>query len=462
MAAVLETRAFGRGGSRALLGSAFSRRKESQGMRDINRDAFFLEDRGTVEGSGPSLKEHNEFTLGYLQFRGGESRAIHYDSAVYKTGSGYFITEDRTSPNIAPDAPQGVWAYAPATVASRVEPIEVVLLFGVGADIFRHGLTRGFYGTTRVLFDLPGTEAHKVHWGAGITKDQIDALLSEMGFAGRPWGIRTIAAFSTGYRGCFLTIRNSVPRAGFRDTGLASKLAALQKLVLFDCVYKEDSNAVRRDDRNPPIKNLTSSLENVLTDLDSMLTSPVRVVANDLTQGGSTWGDRAMPMDQQFRTKVAPRVRNLNFEWNNLRETPTGKTAPPRMDIQCLAMARRLQEAIEDGLFTLADLQGALTAAGQTLAASRIEDLLRDVTYAPHGTPDVKDFAAPVAQFQNFPTSRIPGLNADVRKFWINAQPLVFRQFLQGYSLPGWPPPTVGEFAHDSFIAEFGPQELST
>ncbi len=34
--------------------------------------------------------------------------------------------------------------------------------------------------------------------------------------------------------------------------------------------------------------------------------------------------------------------------------------------------------------------------------------------------------------------------------------------FVSPNQFPGWPPPDVGEFTHDSFFAEFGPRELST
>jgi hypothetical protein len=422
--------------------------------RDINRDAFFVEDRGTAVGSLPTLKEHQEYTAGRLVFRGGANTATPYDSAVFTKGAGYFIEEDRSNPLAAPPAGAGLWVYAPASVAARTEPIEVVLLFGVGAEMFRHGICRGFDGTTRVLFNLPGTEAeHRHHWGAGITRDQIDTLLGQMGFAGRAWGIRTFAAFSTGYRGCWLTIRNSVLRAGYKDTGLAPKLANLQKLVIFDCVCKNDETR---------ILNTISTFEDVLVDLDALATGPVRVVANDLTQSGGTWGDRTLPMNQLFTMRVAPKVKNLTFEWNNLRETPTGLTAPPRLDLQCLAMARRLREGVEDSFFTAADLKAVLTAHQQTLAASRIDDLLTDAWNVPHGTPKIRDFAHPVAQFTNFPTSRIPGLNADARKFWITAHKCLFEEFVQRFALPGWAPWSVGEFMHDSFLAELGPQELAT
>ncbi len=43
--------------------------------RDIGRDAFFKEDRGSAAGSSGTLKEHKEFTAGRLAFRGGTTLA---------------------------------------------------------------------------------------------------------------------------------------------------------------------------------------------------------------------------------------------------------------------------------------------------------------------------------------------------------------------------------------------------
>ncbi|GGC60992.1 hypothetical protein GCM10010994_19480 [Chelatococcus reniformis] len=131
--------------------------------------------------------------------------------------------------------PPSTFAYVAEARKKRVAPeVKVLLFFGTGSELDRHGLRFFTERSPRCVFiNVPGveagydwTEGHT--WAVGISTkiiaDQIDGALGK----GVAFIVDRMIAYSTGYQGWSDTIRN----------GLVD-LSRLRGAFMFDCLYPE-------------------------------------------------------------------------------------------------------------------------------------------------------------------------------------------------------------------------------
>lgn len=130
--------------------------------------------------------------------------------------------------------------------------VNVTLMWGVGGEIQAHGLRAVFDGAeTTVIINISGREegwddlpdGRKAgrtfpSWGIGISRtgtaasapeDQVRKILDHAGLDYAEPSIRTLAAYSTGYKGLIGTINNDL-----------LPLGDLARVVFFDCLYRAD------------------------------------------------------------------------------------------------------------------------------------------------------------------------------------------------------------------------------
>jgi hypothetical protein len=150
----------------------------------------------------------------------------------------------------------------PASLRAGAElprPLEVVLWFGVGSELVRHGL-RTFVERRSIptaIIQVPGVEpghpdAFGARWGIGITQDQVQGIIDRcFGVPHVPLAITTIYAFSTGYLGFIGTIRNSL-----------ISLSGIQRVVFVDCLYPEGGTMQMAVDK---VRQATRGLAKIVT-----------------------------------------------------------------------------------------------------------------------------------------------------------------------------------------------------
>ncbi len=239
----------------------------------------------------------------------------------------------------------------------------------------------------------------------GITRAQIERLLETAGVT-TPWEIDIVAAFSTGYRGLYATIMNTLlpdeemvnpttttatvdgETATATDytpavppgSMLGTKLANVQRLVIFDCLYRDDTVKV----------GTPNTLVDVLTRLTKLAPSrsagsPIELLYYEATTAGST--DSYRPFGSNFaKLGVTDEVRaKYKLDFRALRESPANPASPEGIDWLAVIMSRLLNEALNDHLIDPAFFNQKLDTAPYRGAKDIIKGLIARI-----GTDDWK------------------------------------------------------------------------
>lgn len=169
------------------------------------------------------------------------------------------------------------------TKGLKVDPVNVVLFFGTGTELGRHGL-RSFIdrSSRRMIINVPGVEpqwdfAKGNRWGIGIKDDQIASIVKQCFGKEIPYVVDRLAGFSTGYIGVAGTIRNGL--IALRD---------VQVLALFDCNYAEP----RVKSAIAALKAATAGRVRTIAYASSVAGTPdgaKRRIELDISSGGTAW-----------------------------------------------------------------------------------------------------------------------------------------------------------------------------
>lgn len=363
---------------------------------------------------------------------------------------------------------------------------KITLLFGVGGDLNRHGVRHYFDGSTdRIIVNVPGTEGYESsharlvrgdpfrgkHWAVGITRAQIERLLERAGVT-TPWEIDIVAAFSTGYRGLYATIMNTLlpdeemvnpttttatvdgeiatatdyTPAVPPGTMLGTKLANVKRLVIFDCLYRDDTVKV----------GAPNTLIDVLTRLTKLASSrsasdPIEFIYYEATTAGST--DTFRPFGSNFaKLGVTDEVRaTYRLDFRALRENPASPASPEGIAWLAVIMSRLLNEALNDHLIDPTFFNQKLDTAPYRGAKDVINGMITRI-----GTDDWKrgkitSAATPRAGQRSYRTF----LEAAERTPFRNTMGLLLRDFITPFLLLGWGAWNLGEVAHDGLLVEF-------
>ena len=376
----------------------------------------------------------------------------------------------------------------------NAELAKITILFGVGGDLNRHGVRSFFKGSTdTIIINVPGTEGYRTdpanhehirpvrgdiftgkHWGVGITREQIERLLKSANVT-VPWEISVLAAFSTGYRGLYATIMNTrdvddeiwvededpslpwcVTAMGMPDirlkhplgTYLGSAISNLKRLVIFDCLYQDDTAKVGKP-------NLLSGVLTHLAKLASKrgAASPIELLVYDATTAGSS--KQLRPFDTQIDVlKLASDVKDTyKLDLRCLRQRKALATSPESIEWLGVIVCRLLREGLADELIDPAMFAAKLDTKNYKAAKPTIEALLArlgepawkrgTILSSDTGTSTQKSYR----EFFASPAERTA---------FSNVMELLRRDFLTPFFLLAWPPGNLGEIAHDGLLIEFG------
>ncbi|MSP24801.1 MAG: hypothetical protein EXR75_06465 [Myxococcales bacterium] len=361
---------------------------------------------------------------------------------------------------------------------------KITLLFGVGDDLYRHGVRHYLEATSdRIIIVVPGTEGYEwmhtrrvrgvgfkhKHWAVGITCAQIERLLSRAGVTAL-WEIDILAAFSTGYRGLYATIMNTrgpnqamdSPTTTSRDvvgaaetddtpslpsgTMLGPYLRNVKRLVVFDCLYRDDMLKIGTPNKLGDV--LTRLTE--LADLRNAK-KPIEFLLYDATTAGSSRALR--PFDTQFKKlSVSDDVRDTyQLDLRFLRKSAKDPASPESVEWLAVIMSRLLKEALHDETIDPTVFDKRLGAPHYRGAKDVIKAMIARI-----GTDEWKRgniTSAATAQggrksFRDFlqPAERVP---------FTNIMNLLLRDFITPYKLLGWFAWNLGEVAHDGLLVEF-------
>lgn len=378
------------------------------------------------------------------------------------------------------------YLYKPA--GFRSDKAKITLLFGVGGDLTRHGVRRFLQDSTdTILINIAGTEgyrgrrlirgggfAHK-RWGVGITRAQIEELLVRAGVS-VPWSITTLIAFSTGFRGLYATIMNTLtrdqeeveydPEAGEPSdphhvvphsaprrvkrvpggTGLASALTDVDRVVIHDCLYRDDKPKVGQP-------NSLAEVMNRLALIAPHATSPMNLLVYDVTSAGSSKGLR--PFDTKIdELKLADGVREqFRLDLRSLRQKPGNPDSPTRVEWLALIVCRLLKEALADEMIDPGVFDGTLDQPRYKPSKDTILKLIKRLSEPAWERGKVSSSDTPPAEKVSYTTFLA---DEGERRTFANVMGMLHRDFVQRYQLLGWAAWSVAEVAHDGLLVEFG------
>jgi hypothetical protein len=324
---------------------------------------------------------------------------------------------------------ESYWIYVPpafqkavkdALAADTTPPTaRVSVLFGVGAEVNRHGL-RSFFESTadRILIEVGGIESRPESpdpWGIGITDSMIADLLQEALGTRVSAELEVLAAYSTGYSGLNGTINN----------GLVG-LTHLQKLVFYDCLYRGDQPKAPKGAAMPAKRHPGSpgsSAFNTWRAIQAVLSasSGSKIVVYDVTPGGTpTYADGARRVEIPGATFI--------------------ELKPFNVELKAIILARLMDNGIKDGYFTVAKVPAGIRALIPLLPK--------------RGTLSSASSAATPGTIGEWAKANSRKIAESVSGF------AVAMELSRKNELMGWPTPAT-EFGHDGFLPEFGWEHLA-
>jgi hypothetical protein len=364
---------------------------------------------------------------------------------------------------------------------------KITLLFGVGGDLNRHGVRHFLRNSTdTILINVPGTEGYRAehtrlvrgerftgkHWGVGITKAQIEYLLRRAEIE-VPWEISVLAAFSTGYRGLYATLMNTrfpddetwveqdsplpqhvTPIVGPRvrrklptGTLLGSALSDVKRLVIYDCLYRDDTAKIGKP----------NTLRDVLDRLARLAwkrsaKKPIDLLLYDATTAGSS--QQLRPFDRQIDTlKLENSIRDTyQLDLRCLRQNLDVVTSPESVEWLAVIVCRLLREALTDEQIDPGFFHAKLDTKPYAGAKSTIMALIDRL-----GQPEWKrGTITSMDKGHGKHRSYREFLSPDERAIFKNAMELLRRDFITPFKLLAWRPGNLGEIAHDGLLVEFG------
>jgi hypothetical protein len=341
------------------------------------------------------------------------------------------VTPGLAQPEVIPARAAGradsYWIYVPpayvkavkAAVADRKTPpmAQVSILFGVGAEVNRHGL-RSFFAKKAdcVLIEVGGIESVPEKtgpWGIGITDAMIADLLKQALGTTVPSQLEVIAAYSTGYRGINGTINNALV-----------DLTHLQKMIFFDCFYRGDGPKAPSGALMPPKRHREApakSAFNTWRAIQAVLSaSPsCKIIVYDVTPGGTpTYSDKARMVDVPSATFI--------------------ELKPLNVALKAIILARLMDNGMKDGYFTAAKVPVS------------IRDLIPLLPVRGTLSSSASPTAGTVGKWAKDNSTKI----AQSVKGFATAMELARIHRLMGWATPP------GEFGHDGFLPEFGWEHL--
>jgi hypothetical protein len=358
-------------------------------------------------------------------------------------------------------------AVLKADKGKKPPKIPLTLLLGRASEEVGYGL-RVFFerAGTGALLCLSGREGgdRGGRWNQGIGQKTIEKVIAGVGLKGIP-EVRVLAGYSTGY-GVVQTINNDlVP------------LAAVKRLVLFDCLYRCDSPALPKGDPKPVLRPndrpefaspppgqqvLTEAREpfrpvpfNTRRAIDRLMaaSSSVVVAGYSSTSGGSpryclfSTGSKSTPT--RVGTRPVVEIPNL-VELRN-ETAASGSSWSPYAALDMILLCRYLDLGIKAGLIKSTDPPAphrAAIAAGLpprgTVSATAVSAKIATVPAALPAKPiDLVTWANGLAGKP--PTGKER-----------NAAALLLRQ--HELVLPGWhyALDDLTEYRHAGVLSEFG------
>ena len=326
------------------------------------------------------------------------------------TGESYWV--------FVPDAFKA--AVAQAAAAGTTAPVaRLSVLFGVGAEMNRHGLRSFFSGSAdRIFIEVGGVESVPEQtgpWGIGLTDAMIADLLRAA--VGVPVSVKleVLAAYSTGYRGLNGTINNAL-----------LNLSQLKKLIFFDCLYRADEPKAPAGAAFPPRRPPGAPAHSAFNtwravQAVSAASSACAVIVYDVTPGGTpTASDGALRVDIPGANTI--RLKPLNVE------------------LKAIVLARLMDNGLKDGYFSAAQIPAGIRALIPLLP--RRGTLSSDRSISTPGT-----LGAWAHAHATEIAASVPGFAGAM-------------ELARKHKLLGWEtPPT--EFGHDGFLPEFGWEHLA-
>jgi len=246
-----------------------------------------------------------------------------------------------------------ITSVLPASVragAKLPQPVEVVLWFGVGTEMNRHGLRTFFEHLTvpTAFVQIPGIEAKASdsfgrQWAIGITSEQIQELLNATfrgvlppplpspaasGVQPISFKIKAIYAFSTGHLGFGLTVRNQL-----------IPLTDIQRAVMVDCLYSDGGTTQAALDM---IRAATKGAVKIVTYVASGDGTPgayTGQLAVNVPDRGVSWLTRNTAV--AYQTLTHARVLNSGFEDQILTWSSIAPSFQPKLRALFAALPAR-------------------------------------------------------------------------------------------------------------------------
>jgi hypothetical protein len=399
--------------------------------RDITQDAFF-DDEWAPEPTplpNPRHVHFNRFTT--------LTTTSATAQTVFTTKPNPLdprVTSGLLQPEVIPASHSALpgetyWIYVPdayqnavkdALAARKTAPTaRVSVLFGVGAEVNRHGL-RSFFASTsdRILIEVGGIErvpegAEK--WGIGITDKMVAELLSEALGTEVTSELEVLAAYSTGYRGLNGTINNAL-----------LDLTHLKKLIFYDCLFwgdapKAPSGAAMPSKCHPGAP--AHSPFNTWRAVQAVITaSPIcNIIVYDVSPGGTpTYSDGKLRVEIPGATLISLKPFNV--------------------ELKAIIFARLMDNGIKDGYFTAAQVPASISALIPLLPK-------RGTLSSSSSKPTVGTIGHWAAQNSTKIARAMKDFDGAVKLAGANR-------------LMGWDP-GASEFGHDGFLPEFGWEHLA-
>lgn len=380
--------------------------------RDIWQDAFFEEERAKGLTAGDTVNPatgapYNRFDVplvlsAWKTARTQPADPLH-DPAIA-------ITVEPGTPEV-----KNYSVFAPSVLRAFSGPtdeVPVALLAGTGSQFNRHGVRTAFEDNGKaVIVNIPGIEPSS--YGYGITQAMLVAMLASVGVQGRP-RVRTLGAFSTGYRGINGIVNNTkssrTPPAAAMATGSTPgtglDLSGVRKIIYYDALY--------RGDEPPPGKTTSRAL----AALHEETGGTCELVFYDVTDAGTPHPLRVTAPAGMKSTKID-------------LKTPTTKYS-------ALVLARVIDNGIKQGYTDDAEVKKHGGQAVLDLIASHLTARGTIGSAPGSGTTDVTTWA---------PDALCASATAAGQRLITN--------IIKPQGLVGWAVPNLGEFQHDAHLFEF-------
>lgn len=244
----------------------------------------------------------------------------------------------------------------------------------------------------RVLVIVPGSEGNSLNlppWGIGITNTQIRKLLEQVNADYSDFQVKTLAAWSAGWKGMVGTMR-----AVGKVNDLVD-LTNLEQVIFYDCLYFTEGSKGLVDD----------ALTKVQKEIAKQSRRVVQVIAYLVTPGGN---DSLKPKE------ILGGIPFLRI--NSLEQGLITISDAARTTLRKICILRSIAWAIEDGAISQNDVSPVIGLALPIFDHTKRQTVrsLPTLPYgknAPSGTVDLRTFAA------NSDNAAIVNINVNGREF---------------------------------------------